>query len=108
MIQYTTPTITLRLKNVELDPTDVVKLTLQPVNKSSKNPVGDPLVFVNPTTTVADGHTRITVRLTQVQSASLPKGLVAVQANWKTTGGIRGASKRVYITVDENLLAEEM
>ena len=108
MIQYTTPRVTLRIKNVELDQTDAVKLALRPYDKTAKKLFGTPLIFVNPTVTVADGNTRVSVRLTQAQSGSLPVGLVAAQANWKHVDGLRGATKRAYLTVEENLIDEEM
>lgn len=106
MIQYTTPTVTMRIRNVALDPSDDVWLTMQPYDRSTKGAKGDPMTIENPTVEVDGDDTVVTVRLTQEQSAALPAGGVQVQVNWLTGSGERGATTRANITVAENLLPE--
>ena len=107
MIQYTTPTVGVRVKT-ELDPTYDYQLTIQPVDKVSKKPKGEKTEFDTPNVRVADGFTYVTVKLTQAQSAAFPVGTIKMQANWKVDSNTRGASKPVYLKVEPNLHAQQM
>ena len=108
MIQYTTPTITMRIKNVALSQTDVVRLTLQPWSKDAKAPRGEATTIASPSVEVDGDDSLVSVKLTQEQSAALPVGQVMMQTNWKSTDGTRGATKRVPFSVESNLLSEVM
>lgn len=106
MIQYTTPTLTLRIKNVALANSDAVRLTLQPHDRQTLR--GTATTITNPTVTVDGDDTLVTVKLTQQQSAALPVGSVWAQVNWLSTDGTRGATKKANFSVEANLLAEAM
>ena len=104
MIQYTTPTLTLRIKNVALAGSDDVWLTLQPHDKQQLK--GNPLTIDDPTVEVVGDDTLVSKKLTQAQTAALPVGTVWAQVNWLSTDGTRGATKRANFGVEANLLSE--
>ena len=104
MIQYTTPTLTVRVKNVALTNTDEVWLTLQPHDTQVLK--GEPLTIEDPSFETDGDDTLVSVKLTQAQSASLATGSVWAQVNWLSTDGTRGATKRTNFSVELNLLDE--
>lgn len=106
MIQYTTPTVTLRVKNVVLTSGDKVWLTLQPYDRSTKSLRGEPTTIEDPATEADGDDTVVSVTLTQEQTAALPVGSIQAQVNWLTSAGVRGATTRATITVVGNLLDE--
>ena len=110
MIQYTTPTVTIRINDFELDVEHVTSsmLSLQPVDKALKASRGEPMHFDSPTIRVEGGDTLISVKLTQAQSAALPEGYVKAQANWLNSDGTRGANRPKYFSVEPNLYDREM
>ena len=105
MIQYTTPTLTLRIRDVRLSDSDDVWLTLQPHDRQTLK--GAPLTISAPDVAVEGGDTLVSAKLTQAQSASLPVGAVWAQVNWLSADGTRGATKRANFAVEANLLGEE-
>lgn len=108
MIQYTTPSVGVRLDGVVIQPSQVseAKLTLQAVTKD-RRPIGDPIDLV-PQVTVDGGDTIIAATLTQQQSASVPLGCYQAMANLKLTDGRRIANLPTYGQVTRNLYEEVM
>lgn len=104
MIQYTTPTITVTITGVALDASDDVWLTLQPQSKG--NLTGEALTVESPTVRVEGTDTIVSAKLTQEQTAALPKGSCYVQVNWLSSDGTRCATTRGNVMVQENLLPE--
>lgn len=113
MYQYTTPTISVTLKDVTLGQGDIAVMDLQPVHKDTKKPLGSKLTFSNPSIEVNEIGTVVSVTLTQTQSASLPtmsddKAYIKTMVNYKTADGKRGTSPELFFVVKPNVHNEVM
>jgi len=102
MIRYTTPTLTLTVKDADLtgmrvwvtlsDRFNVVKVTID-----------------NPTTEKSGDDTIVSVTLTQAQTALFNAGSeVFAQVNYMTVAGVRMATSINSLTVTDNLIKSEL
>ena len=98
MRQYTTPTLTLTIKDQLLSGFDDVYVTVQYS--------GGVYQFHDPSYTVGEKDTVISIPFTQLQTSKLKTGeKIAVQVNWMEDGK-RYATNIAYLTATENLLKE--
>lgn len=96
MIQYTTTSIAFTVSDIDL--TDKhVWVTLS----DSKHK----LTFENPQMSYSDPDTNIVIQTRQEDSGRFPAGThLKVQVNYMTSDGVRKATSKGVITVEENLL----
>jgi len=108
MIQYTTPSVGVRLTGVTVAPSqvDVAKLTLQPVTKD-RRPIGESIDVV-PQVTIDGSDTVVAATLTQQQSAAMPLGYYQAMVNLKLKDGRRIANLPTYGQVLRNLHEQVM
>ena len=100
MINYTTPTITLTIKNADITSSQAYVTLKQSRRKLTKG-------HEDLTVTKDGNDTKITFGLSQEESASFDYGTaVNVQVNWITSAGVRGATQIKKIPVMRNLLDE--
>ena len=97
MRRFTTPTIELVVKGVDLTGLEVYVTFSQQ---------GKVLTVEQPTMEYADEDTTISVPLSQVQTGNFNAGNVEVQVNFIDTNGHRDATTIKAIEVDRNLLAK--
>lgn len=98
MRRYTTPTVELTVKGVDLTGMDVLVTFAQACRK---------ITVENPTMTLSTGgDTVIEVPLTQLQTGGFTEGSVEVQVNWLDALGNRDATTVGTIEVERNLLDE--
>ena len=97
MRRYTTPTVTLTVKGVDLTGMDVLVTFSQACRT---------LTVENPSMTLDGEDTVISVPLTQVQTGGFADGSVEVQVNWLDGYGHRDATTVGTIEVGRNLLAQ--
>lgn len=104
MIQYTTPTITSKVKGVDITSMHVwVTLKQGRIKLNKKN--ADLTMRTETVGTSTD--TIITFTLTQEESGSFVFNKSAsIQANWIDSHGVRGGTKMATIPVLQNLLNE--
>lgn len=99
MIRYTTPTITLYVRHIDLIDEHEVYVTLKQGSVKLTKEDAD--------VTIADGTMTIVVTLSQTETGQFKANLpVQVQVNWIDSSGIRGATKIATINTFENLLDE--
>ncbi len=105
-IRYTTPTLTLIARGVDLTGMDAVTVSLrQRIGKAESTHEVD---VTDPTMTYDGTDTTITVPLTQEQSGGFVEGAyVLAQVNWME-GDVRDASTIGRTPWSENLLDEVM
>jgi len=97
MRRYTTPTVTLTVKGVDLTGMDVLVTFTQACRE---------LTVDNPSMTLTTGgDTVIEVPLSQVQTGGFVDGSIEVQVNWLDAVGHRDATTVGTIEVERNLLA---
>ena len=100
MRQYTTPTLSIKVKGVDLTDADSVWVTLA---NSTRTVV---ITKDEPTLAVSGSDTTCTITLTQEETRRFaPKAKVDVQVNWMT-GDVRCATDIASVTAFENLLKE--
>lgn len=100
MRQYTTPTLSIRVKSVDLTSADSVWVTIANTARTITITKDDP------TLTVDNGDTICTVTLSQDETRRFyPKANAGIQVNWMT-GDVRCATNIASVTVFENLLKE--
>lgn len=98
MINYTTPTISLTVEEVDLTGTDVYVSLEQGNHELTKS--GSDLII-----STDEGDTNIIFTLTQEESASFNFGKsVSVQVNWISQAGVRDATEIKSVGVMRNLL----
>lgn len=98
MINYTTPTISLIVEDVDITAHDIYVTLVQGTNELIKT--GSDL-----TVSTDDGDTSIIFTLTQEESASFDyNNRAAVQVNWITSSGVRSATEIKSIGITKNLL----
>lgn len=97
MRRYTTPSIMLTLKGVDITTYDVYVTITQG---------GNSITVENPPAQLVGCNTVLTVTLTQEQSAQFHAGMVDVQVNWVDIAGRRSATKIKRVGIDANLLDE--
>lgn len=98
MINYTTPTISLIVEDVDITAHDIYVTLEQGTTELIKT--GSDL-----TVSTDDGDTSIIFTLTQEESASFDyNNRAAVQVNWITSQGVRSATEIKSIGVMRNLL----
>lgn len=120
MIRYTTPSHTLVVEGQDITAHDVY-ITYKQVNPDDIDtdyPNGiyhggrtarETTITVQPITKTLSGNdTVLTAYLTQAQTAQFKPGVVRVQVNWKTSGGIRHATDVVKLPSFDNLYEEEI
>lgn len=105
-IRFTTPTLTLIARGVDLTDMDAVTVSLrQRIGKAESTHEVD---VTDPTMTYDGTDTTITVPLTQEQAGGFVAGsMVLAQVNWME-GDDRDASTIGRVAWDENLLDEVM
>lgn len=104
MIQYTTPTITLKVKGLNLTGYDIYASLEQGSHELTKT--GQDLT-VSTETVEGVTNTVIEFTLTQAESAAFSYGKKALaQVNWVDGNSKRLATKQGAITVERNLLSE--
>ena len=100
MRQYTTPTLTITVKGVDLTAADSVWVTI--ANKE-RNVV---ITKDEPTLTVSGSDTTCTITLSQEETRRFAaKSKVDIQVNWMTDA-VRCATDIASVTAFENLLKE--
>lgn len=100
MRQYTTPTLSIKVKGVDLTSADSVWVTIANTARTVTITKDDP------TLTVDNGDTICTVTLSQDETRRFfPKAKVDIQVNWMT-GDVRCATDIASVTAFENLLKE--
>lgn len=100
MRQYTTPTISLLVKGVDLTAADDVYVTFSDRTRAIS------LTIDTPTVAASGDDTQVTVTLTQEQTAQFVANTLSdVQVNWMVSSA-RYATEIVSINVYENLLKE--
>lgn len=97
MRRYTTPTLQLTVKGVDLTDTSVY-VTLAQYEKS--------ITVENPQMSYDGEDTLIEVDMSQADSGGFQRGSAQVQINWKDTAGKRDATVIKTICVGDNLLRE--
>lgn len=104
MIKYTTPTITLTIKGVDITDYQAYVTFVQGSHKLTKS--GSDLDMT--ATTIGDvTYTQITLVLSQEESAAFDENQrVRVQVNWISDEGVRGATKIRKVEALANLLDE--
>ena len=104
-IRYTTPTLTLIVRGVDLSGADAVVVSLRQRMRGRTNAHE---VDVDATATYDGTDSTLTVTLTQEQTAGfIADQPVSVQVNWTEDGG-RMATKIALVPWGENLLDEVM
>ena len=102
MINYTTPTISLTVEDVDLTGNDVYVSLEQ--GKTELTKTGTDLI-IDTETQGQQTDTTITLTLSQTESASFDFGKsVSVQVNWINSSGVRDATEIKTIGVMRNLL----
>ena len=97
MIRYTTPTIQIRVKGIDLTEGYRVLVTLRSL--------GTDITVDGPPMTLDGTDTLIEVQLSQEQTAQLYESTpVHVQVNWVDREGMRNATERATLDVAGNLL----
>lgn len=100
MRQYTTPTISLLVKGVDLTAADDVYVTFSDRTRAIV------LTIDTPTVAASGDDTQVTVTLTQEQTATfIANSLCDVEVNWMD-GSTRMATEIAPLNVKENLLKE--
>lgn len=100
MINYTTPTISLTVEDIDLTGKDVYVTLEQGSHQLTKK--GNELAI-----SVEDTDTNITLTLTQEESGMFDYSRnVAIQVNWISSNGVRSATDIKKIDVMRNLLDE--
>ena len=100
MRQYTTPTLSIKVKGVDLTSAESVWVTIANTARTIT------ITKDGPTLTVDNGDTICTVTLTQDETRRFaPKAKVDIQVNWMT-GDVRCATDIASVTAFENLLKE--
>ena len=100
MRQYTTPTLSIKVKGVDLTSAESVWVTIA---NTARNVI---ITKDDSTLTVDNGDTICTVTLSQDETRRFPpKANVSIQVNWMT-GNVRCATNIASVTVFENLLKE--
>lgn len=97
MRKFTTPTITLVVRGVDLSDKDVFVTFAQGENVTT---------IENPDATFDGEDTTILVPLSQVQTGGFTVGTVDVQVNFIDASGNRDATTVKAIGIDRNLLAQ--
>ena len=120
MIRYTTPSHTLVVEgqNITAHNVYVTYKQLSPDDVDTDYPDGiyhgggaahETTITVQPITKTLSGNdTVLTTYLTQAQTAQFKPGVIRVQVNWKTSGGIRHATDVVKLPSFDNLYEEEI
>lgn len=120
MIRYTTPSHTLVVEGQDITAHNVYVTykQLSPDDVDTDYPDGiyhgggavhETIITVQPITKTLSGNdTVLTTYLTQAQTAKFKPGVVRVQVNWKTSGGIRHATDVVKLPSFDNLYEEEI
>lgn len=104
MINYTTPTISLIVENIDISNMDVYVTLQQGCHEMTKR--GADLV-VTAVQTEQTTDTSIVFTLSQLESASFRFNQAAsIQVNWISQQGVRGATEIKGIPVLRNLLDE--
>ena len=101
MIQYTTARIAFVISDIDLTDNKHVWVTLSDMNGKRK------ITYENPQIQMVydDPDTDIVIITTQKESGSFPPGTrIKVQVNYMTPDGLRRATSRDSIVVEENLL----
>lgn len=102
MIRYTTPSLTMTVKDVDLTG-EHVWVTIADRGLAVK------VTVENPTVVLSGDDSVITVNLTQAQTALFPAGIkVFAQVNYMTALGARHATSINEIEVTQNLLDVEL
>lgn len=97
MRRYTTPTLTLTVKNQLISAADVY-VTVE-YN-------GGKLTFHDPDMSESNGDTVITLPFSQADTAKFKNGeILAIQVNWLSNSS-RFATDIAHVTVSDNLLTE--
>lgn len=100
MINYTTPTISLTVEDIDLTGKDVYVTLEQGCNQLTKK--GSQLAI-----SIEEGDTVINLTLTQEESGRFDFNRNAsVQVNWISSDGVRSATEIKKIDVMRNLLDE--
>lgn len=98
MINYTTPTISLIVEDVDITAHDIYVTLVQGTTEIIKTDS-------DLTVSTDDGDTSIIFTLTQEESASFDyNNRAAVQVNWITSQGVRSATEIKSIGITKNLL----
>lgn len=99
MIQYTTPTIVLRVPVDISKAKIIVSIRQQRVRLTKAIPAED--------ISLRQGNTIIKVKLSQDETGRLSSGTSCmIQANWIYEDGSRNATREKRISIEENLLDE--
>ena len=97
---FTTPTIPLKVKGVDLTTADSVYVTFTDSVRSIV------ITKSSPTLEVSGSDTNVTVTLSQAETGQFgPKSRVDIEVNWMKNG-LRGATEIGSVTCFENLLKE--
>lgn len=100
MREFTTPTIPLKVKGVDLTSADSVYVTFTDSVRSIV------ITKSSPTLEVSGSDTNVTVTLSQEETGKFgPKSRVDIEVNWMKNG-LRGATEIGSVTCFENLLKE--
>ena len=98
--QYTTPPISVKVKDIDITDASYIYVTIKQGTTEVTKETTDIIATVSTTDTV------LTFALTQEESGSFdPMAYANIQANW-IKGGIRYATEIKQITVNGNLLDE--
>lgn len=97
MRRYTTPTLTITVKGVDLTNTSVY-VTLAQYEQS--------VTIENPPMSYDGENTVLEVDMSQIQSGSFQRGNAKIQVNWKDTQGKRDATVIKSVCIGDNLLRE--
>ena len=98
MITWTTPTLMLTLKGVQLGDNISAVVTVEQGGKK--------YTFENPEMQIVGCNTVLTVDMTQEQTGGLMPGIVKVQVNWTDGYGHRNATKIKSAQFGDNLMKE--
>lgn len=96
--QYTTPTLVFTFEDENLDLTQasqiIVSMESIGTRKQTVEKTGNDLVVE---------EKKITVELSQEETAALSIGNVKIMINWMLANGKRGASDKAIINIEDNL-----
>lgn len=97
MRRYTTPTLHVKIQDVDISDMSIYVTISQYENT---------VTLDNPTATYIGGNTELELDLSQVDTSGFIAGKAKIQINWKDAEGKRNATTIKTIHIDDNLLKE--
>lgn len=99
IIRGTTPLIAYTFKEVPVISIDAAYLTIEQRNRT--------VLERDISSAIVDTENKMIYwRLSQEETLSLGTGSVKMMLNWKTNSGVRGASNKETVSIENNLKAE--